>query len=205
MTSELNGAIADARQALDADPRGHLPLPWRRQIRATFGPLGDDRAAPGWMRRWRLALRCVDRALPRWRSEHPDDRRPEQLVELARAVFAGEVEPADAATQCSFFLHEILYAPDRFSPHAYFAGNAAAALVRIAALGDYGAELAADTIDEDLEPEGWDAEALAAAAEASFPGDPNDDPARRRAFWLWYLDEAVPAAFAGDGQRPVMT
>lgn len=197
--TELASVIAEAHRVVVQHPDGYLALPWRRRIRAAFGPLGDSPATVGWTRRWHLALRCAERALSRWRFEHPDDRRPVRVIDLAATVFAGDADPRDAATDCSQFLHDIVYAPEQFSVHAYFAANAVAALVRVAAVGDYGADLGPDTLDEDLVPEAWDIEGLTAAAEASVPGDQDDNPVHRRDFWRWYLHEAVPAAYAAGG------
>jgi hypothetical protein len=51
-----------------------------------------------------------------------------------------------------------------------------------------------DTIDAELGPDNIDPTGCAIAAVAHGLYDDDADPARRLAFWQWWLDSAVPAA-----------
>jgi hypothetical protein len=50
--------------------------------------------------------------------------------------------------------------------------------------------------DDDLDPYMWDADFYAAGAAAGgFPWEESSSVARRREFWQWYLEHAVPSAY----------
>jgi immunity protein Imm5 of predicted polymorphic toxin system len=54
-------------------------------------------------------------------------------------------------------------------------------------------QLPADVDDEDLDSDAWETDLLASLAESSTPDQPDYDPEARRAFWRWYLSEAIPS------------
>jgi hypothetical protein len=76
---------------------------------------------------------------------------------------------------------------------AGLAGLAAARVVSCALWGDYSEELAADVDDEDLDSDAWETAFLASLSESSVPDQPDYDPEARRAFWRWYLRDAIPS------------
>jgi hypothetical protein len=88
---------------------------------------------------------------------------------------------------------------------ALMAGYSSTAVLATALFGDTGAEVPPDTDDPDVDPELQPADYIAsmAAGGGVHPGAPGNDAEGRRAFWRWYLDEAVPAAWrAGDAPAP---
>lgn len=75
------------------------------------------------------------------------------------------------------------------------AAAAAADLVVVADVGDYGEETPADADDDDLDPDMLAVDYLASIAEGSAPGTEGEAVEARRAYWRWLLAEAVPAAY----------
>jgi pimeloyl-ACP methyl ester carboxylesterase len=186
--------LAEARTLLEQRPDGHLPLPERRRLRAAWG---FD--AAGLSRRHALARLTVERVLPRWEQRWPDDRRPHDLVGLADEVAAGRSDPQAAimrATAVATDLDDLMEdAPD---DPALFAAHSAVALVVAAAAPEEPERLGEAEDDQEVESDEWPPEFWASLAEApSLPRlQPPEQVEPRRAFWRWYLDEAVPAAGA---------
>jgi Immunity protein Imm5 len=200
MTSpELAEQIAVAREAIRTSPHGELPLANRRRLRAAFGPWtvgGAHRYSAGWRRRVRLAQLCAERALEHWRRDSPDDDRPQAMLRLADRVMAGEVTPAAAAQEAKASLAELNEEQDQQDKRATWAWFAAIGVAAAAGAADYGDSLPPDTTDKDLDPDALEPAYAASIAEALHPGTPGADDVRRRAYWQWYVDEAVPAAYA---------
>jgi hypothetical protein len=193
--TEIAGAIETALAALDAAPDGWLDLPDRRRLREALGPWtppyepgGPD---SGLLRRAALLTACVERALPRWEQDFPDDRRPHELVAAVMPALRGEIpeEGVDAAAAALREDVDPLGAEMDRQPGAFFAGFAAVLLTIEAWDGDLDPEFdPPETRDRQLdEPR---VEALAAFALAY--GDPDGT----RAYWRWYVTEAFPAAYA---------
>jgi hypothetical protein len=113
-------------------------------------------------------------------------------------VLAGTAQLEQAEREVDRFE---LVADDLLGPggplRAGLAGLAAAKLVSLVLWGDYGEDVAADADDEDLDSDAWETDFLASLAESSTPDQPDYDPEARRAFWRWYLREAIPSIDAG--------
>src|SRR5262249_12967426 len=152
---------------------------------------GDD----GRRRRVALDRRVVEHVLGRFEEERPGDDRPRAMLDLADAVLDGEVDRADAVVRAvrAFNDLEDLREEDVSEP----AISAALSATRVVLTAGWGADEgdADPGDDEDLDADQWDTAFWASLAEApSLPwmSDPGDvEP--RRAFWRWYLSEAVPA------------
>jgi hypothetical protein len=174
----------DARAALEQRADGHLPLPLRRRLRA---------ALPGHAERFALARATAEHVLGRWHAERPDDRRPEEMVELAERVRAGEADGDRAAIDAVAFAdaaYELLDA--EISEPALNAAMAAARLITAARWDDDAARLDEPSDDEDLDMGEWETDFYASMVDApSLPkmGVPEHvEP--RRAFWRWYVAAA---------------
>jgi immunity protein Imm5 of predicted polymorphic toxin system len=193
----IDPLIDQALQVMEAHPDGHLPLPLRRRIRRRFGPLvgvlngGPTEGLRAVVRLDRLAAERVQRHWDAGTGRDPGFRR---MLDLADQVLAGTVKPEQAIRD-----------KDRFELAAYklqapgghlragLAGLASAKVVRRALAGDYSEELAADVDDEDLDSDAWETAFLASLAESSVPDQPDYDLEARRAFWRWYLRDAIPS------------
>jgi hypothetical protein len=191
--SDLDRAVAAALEALEAAPDGWLELPERRRLRSVFGPWTPPYAGgpdAGLMRRAALLVACVSRALPVWERAFPDDRRPHSLADSVLPALRGSVPEAAVDAEAEALREDV----DRIAVQpeleaAFFAGRAAVGLSVEAWDGDLDPELdPPEEQDADLdEPR---VEAMAARA-LSMAGV--EEP---RAFWRWYVTEAVPAAYA---------
>jgi len=194
---DLEQRIAEARTVLDQRGDGRLPLPQRRRVREAFGPwepLDAPTAPPGLRRRVELARLAAERVLPVWYAEAEGDHGPEQMLEFAERRLNREISEAEADDLADRFrVHaERLASRKQISQRALAAGEAARLVLAAADLDDY-AEHAPDADDGDIDPDNWEAAYVAAIAAAGYP---DEDVEARRAFWRWYLDEAVPTAWA---------
>lgn len=190
---ELEQQIEDALEVLEKRADGHLPLPARRAVRAHFGDT-DERGA-GRRRLFDLYRRCVERVLAVWTSERAGDDRPARMIQLAEGVMFGQLDEQDFKPEYDEFAVDLDDRNQELGPRVFASGRAAADLVWSAATADYGDEIPAGADDEDLDPDMMSPDYFASLAEASFFGEPDEDPEARRRFWRWYLDEAVPAAY----------
>jgi hypothetical protein len=183
--------VAPALAALDARPDGHLPLPERRRVRAAWG-FGDE----GRRRRAALARRVAERVLPRFEAARPGDDRPRDLLALADAVLRGDVDREDAIVRAVGAGNDLYDLLDEGIDEPEL--NAAMAAVRVVGVAGWGEEselLDDPRDDEDGDPEMWETAFYASMVEApSLPSLGVDEHvAPRRAFWRWYLSDAVPA------------
>jgi Immunity protein Imm5 len=189
---ELADRVSEALRTLDARADGHLPLPVRRSVRIA---LGEGEA--GHRRRFALARRCAESVLPRWRQERPDDDRPAELIALAERVLAGEADGEEASRTAVDFAnaaYDLL--GDEIGEPALNAAMAADRLVTAARWDDDPERLDETQDDEDFDAYGWETAFWASMVAA--PSLPKMGVAEhaepRRAFWRWYLEQAVPEA-----------
>jgi hypothetical protein len=182
MTAPLTQALDEARAALERAPNGHIPLPHRRRVLAALG-------AP--RRRARLALAAAERALPAWRAAGRGDLA-ERILEDTRAVLSGGLAGEAAQRRSDEHRSDCdALDPEEVSLPAFYAAWAAAAALS-AAIHDEG--LLDTELDEQLDPDEWDAALWASAVcAAGFPWEEGSDAARRREHWQWWLDAAAAA------------
>jgi hypothetical protein len=187
VTVDVERALA----VLESRADGHLPLAERRRLRATWGFDADGRR-----RRVALDRRVAEHVLPRFDAERPGDGRPRTMLDLADAVLDGDVDREDAIVDAvgAFNDFDDLRDEDVSEP-AIYAALSATRVVGTAGWDAEPAQLEDPRDDDALDADQWDAAFLASLAVApslpwmSAPGDVEP----RRAFWRWYLSEAVPA------------
>jgi len=190
---DVSLAVANARSEVATDAAGILSLKSRKRMWHALAAGLDERV--GWAARVKLDALCVRRVMPIWAARFdPDEIKA--MLSLADAVVAGSLDANDAAQQRDRFYTDVVdnreYGSD---PPPMYVGHAAANTVIEAMTPNHVDAMPQADDDEHLDPESYLPCYLAACATA---GGMNDRPAsseRRRAFWLWYLDEAVPAAY----------
>jgi hypothetical protein len=195
LPADLRELLARGRQVLDGRDDGELPLPERRAIRERLGPfdpVDSAQAPPGLRRRVRLGELAARHVLGAWYADRPGDDSPERLLALANAVLDGTVDREDARRQAHRFL-DAMQQMDDLGDTGATAGEAARKVVLTAVAGDASDRSDAPS-EEEIEPSDWDPTFVAALAAAGYP---DEDTGRRRDYWRWYLDEAVPEAWAG--------
>ena len=212
--NNLPALLKAASAALAADPGGHLNLAHRRRIWASLGPreyfpgLQQSRGGLGVRRRFRLAAECARRSMPVWRVVRPEDDSP--LVQLQRAFDFHAVKLSNKdflvfSLRYSNHLHKLTAKRDRAEApdcDSMFveAGQAVLAAGGVALRDE---EFVPERLDEpaddrDTEWGGQDAAFWAACAlSGGVPGNPRvpPNPERLRAFWTWYLTDAVPSVW----------
>jgi hypothetical protein len=125
------------------------------------------------------------------------------MLQLAEEVVAGETDPDAAIVERDRFYVDVVETRQYGDyPSARFVGLAAANTIVEALVEDNGDAIPEAEDDEDLDPEAYDTSYLCASAAArGLDGRPADIEARH-AFWLWYLDEAIPEIYALPLRRP---
>ena len=210
--------IRSARAEL-ADPgnvKGILSLPTRVRIwRAMLDPDDDE---VSYQHRIRLKMACVRHVLPVWYRGFPDDQRVEDMIALtqdlmdrrttdidqaqedAESLLVGVIDDVNAsATE----VEPGVLKPDATKEASSFVADAASHAVFSACYRDPDMDLWEefdDMVDDDeLLPDSLESSYSCASAAASalnwMPLELTDVPARR-AFWTWYLNEAIPTPLA---------
>lgn len=195
--------IVEGLAQLEADPLGDLKLGLRRRILAELGERyveGDRSRSQGLRRRTKLAQVSIEKALPVWDVARPTDDMPRRLLQLAAFVVEGKIEPdaAWAERATAWTALDDIAVKDEGMQLALAPGYGAAQVLACAIADEQlDIEDLGDLTDRDVDPEDLDPYFFAAAAisggavwdEASFKE-------QRRAFWRWWLEEALPAAVA---------
>jgi Immunity protein Imm5 len=151
---------------VEASPEGELPLPDRRRLRA---PLDQRRLVA-------LELLCVRRVL----SLGPPEC--ERMLALAVDVLERRVDREQARLESGRFENWIQ--DEQLSEREAIVAEACRSVVSTALAGDYGDDMPIETTDADLDGYEYETAWMVSLLEEE-----------RRAFWRWYLDEAVPAAW----------
>jgi len=203
LPQSLRSVVDDARAAVAGRPRHNLNLGYRRAIWAVFGPPMDSvtlTPTTGTKRRVALATLTARHVLPAWEGTWPDDRTPHHILDAAQGVLQG-THPREAAraNRDRFWDRlEKLGHGDADIKVLSCAGYSAIATLN-AALRDElfdPARIDYDVGDGAVDPYQSDAAYFAAIACAHGPvRSSSSDADKRRQFWTWWLDEAVPAAW----------
>ncbi|MEZ4447229.1 MAG: Imm5 family immunity protein [Polyangiaceae bacterium] len=196
LPTEVSNAVTAARATL-SNPDGALPLPLRIAIWRAMGDVGvtlpSGELTPGHRRRAELAIRVVRHGLGEWEAFWTT-REPHDLLAVAEAYLGGYATPREVWTaQNRLTLSRDPMETDDLVRTSLIAEAARDAAV-VAGYDMFLDELSLE--DDDLDPDAWDASFFVSCVFAA--GPPwlaESDPAARRAFWTWYLDVAVPAAY----------
>ena len=185
--------IATARQEIDRDPNGILSLGTRIELWKELAALAPNNA---YKRRVALNQRCVRQVIDRWRERFDNDSGIDEMLRLADDVTAGLADDLYASAARDRFYVDVVdnrrYGADA---SAMFVGLGAANTV-LEALVRVESDAIPDAIDdEELDPEAYDTSYLCASAAARGLNGRPADAGARRAFWFWYLDEAIPLTY----------
>lgn len=209
MVETPHQVIAMCRDELSANPIGYLSLSARRKLWLSYGPLVTDdsflasgRVTAAHRSRAELAIRSCERILPVFDMEKAkadkssinlvnSEDEPRHTLIIARARLRGEIdwettkERADDLANLNQYMGELNEYPDAI----LVLEAAMTALFAVCLDIDWG-----DQSTDESELDFWGAEVYALWAETgerpwSAPAGPALEKARR-AFWLWYLDQA---------------
>ena len=209
--------IRAARAELDnaRNVKEILSLPMRKRIwRAMLDPHDDE---VSYQHRVRLKMACVRHVLPVWYRGFPGDQRVEDMLALTQDLMDRRTTDTDQAQEDAESLlvgviddvnasaTEVepgLLKPDATTETSSFVADAASHAVFSACYRDPDMDLWEefdDMVDDELLPDSLESSYSCASAAAGalnwMPVEQTDVPARR-AFWTWYLDEAIPTTLA---------
>ena len=211
---EVRAARAELADA--GNVKGILSLPMRKRIwRAMLDPVDDE---VSYQHRIRLKIACVRHVLPVWYRGFPDDQRVEDMLALTQDLMDRRTTDTDQAQEYAESLlvgviddvnasaTEVepgLLKPDATTETSSFVADAASMMTISACYRDPDYDTAEEsddiTDDDELLPDSLDESYSCASAAAGalnwMPVEQTDVPARR-AFWTWYLNEAIPTVLA---------
>ena len=207
---------ARAELAAPGNAKGILSLPTRKRIwRAMLDPDDDE---VSYQHRIRLKIACVRHVLPVWYRGFPDDQRVEDMLALTQDLMDRRTTDTDQAQEhAETFLSSAISAAesDELEPGtdvtrtdpvkdiSSLVADGASHAVFSACYRDPDMDLWEefdDMVDDDeLLPDTLESSYSCASAAAGAlnwqPLEQTDVPARK-AFWAWYLDEAIPTILA---------
>ena len=184
-TDDGHGAVSLEAALSTIQRDGEIPWMVRNRLRQWV-----ERQSESWPA---IELLAAERVLPIWTARHAPGR-PAELIESARAVLqqVGDQQSLErAADEFQLVLDELIYQANgdvrQLVPvYAGFAAWAAAAAVLSPSRRDMATELESDPLDWTASFHGSLAEAGGATWEGSI-----GDAGRRRAYWTWWLTEAL--------------
>ena len=202
-SNSINREIQLARIELNdsTNIKGILSLRTRKRVwKAMLDPEDTEGT---YRRRTSLRILCVEQVKHHWYRAFPHDERVDEMIALTQDVVE-QREDADTSQQrAENFLVDVLDEIDDFNSitePASFVADAASSTVISACHRylDYDIANSAEEDDERL-PDALDTSyccASAAAGALNWQPLEETDVDARRAFWLWYLNEAIPAVLA---------
>lgn len=198
-TQILNEQLDAGQNEVASSPKGILSLARRLSIWRAM--IDDD--TPEWSYQTRVHLNslCVHHVQHVWYQVFPENSGIENMLQLAHAVTEGKADPAQAQEQASQFLQDILFETElntTTEPATFVADAAASAVISACHRNPYyEVEMDGALEDDDLLPDSLDLSYCCSAALArglNWQAAEDVDVEARRAFWLWYLNEAIPTA-----------
>jgi hypothetical protein len=199
--SKVERILVDAAKVVESDPQHDLPLGYRKAIWDAIGPRDDrdDEMSNAHRSRGRLAIEGARKVLGIWQREFPDDDTAQRALSDAIDVLQGRLDSDTAEEHYTEYWQHVDQLGFDSKSMAVSAGYAAVTALMTAVDDETYRPEQIDLNEQDSRDiDDNDASFFAAAAFASGPswktiGSDSDAEARRQ-FWLWWLNEAVPAA-----------
>ena len=194
----VSESIKQARTNLANNPKGILSLGDRKRIWISMND--PDNFEVSYLNRTQLKVMCVNHVKPIWSHIFPANPGIDRMLQLTRSLMEKSVDPEAAEDEAFYFLQDLIadVESNEFTDPAMMVADAASRMVISACFRnpDYDTSLDGLT-DDELAPDSFETSYMCASAAAEgmnwMPVDQVDVNARR-AFWMWYLDEAIPAA-----------
>ncbi|HEX9060369.1 MAG TPA: Imm5 family immunity protein [Clostridia bacterium] len=219
LPKSLRYIISEANEAIQNHPNGELILPLRKKIWMEFGTCQENGMPTiGTIRRTMLEIFNIERLMYLWKETLPNDNRPEIIIENIKRYFRGEVSREELkkmfdSTLCSkkdalrwqeqykdydFWVacENYLYNDNEAKNQFRYAIGFCACKIKQLALHD--SDLS--HIEKlDLDYDFYDSYVSYDISKilAPFPWENTSDETieQRRKYWLWYVNEAIPAVF----------
>ena len=194
----VNREVERGRAELAASSEGILSLKQRTRIWVAMDDPDDPEAS--YRHRTYLKIACVRHVQHYWDRTFPSNPGVEEMLALTQALIDRKADPKRAEERAEEFFDDIIVRTD-VTPDlepAIRVADAASKTVFSACCRNPDYDTAEDEDDDDeLLPDALEPSYSCASAAA---GGMNWQPAEeldieaRRAFWTWYLDEAIPWA-----------
>ena len=194
----VNREVERGRAELAASSEGILSLKQRTRIWVAMDDPDDPEAS--YRHRTYLKIACVRHVQHYWDRTFPSNPGVEEMLALTQALIDRKADPKRAEERADEFFDDIIVRTD-VTPDlepAIRVADAASKTVFSACCRNPDYDTAEDEDDDDeLLPDALEPSYSCASAAA---GGMNWQPAEeldieaRRAFWTWYLDEAIPWA-----------
>ena len=190
--------VERGRAELAASSEGILGIAQRKRIWVAMNDPDDPEAS--YRHRTYLKIACVRHVQHYWDRTFPSNPGVEEMLALTQALIDRKADPKRAEKQAEDFFDDIMAHTD-VTPDlepAIRVADAASGTAMTACYRNPDYDIADGTEDDDellpasLEP----SYSCASAAAGGMNWQPVEevDVEARRAFWTWYLDEAIPWA-----------
>ncbi|WP_315128496.1 Imm5 family immunity protein [uncultured Actinomyces sp.] len=194
----VNREVERGRAELAASSEGILSLKQRTRIWVAMNDPDDPEAS--YRHRTYLKVACVRHVQHYWDRTFPSNPGVEEMLALTQALIDRKADPKRAEERAEDFFDDIMAHTD-VTPDlepAIGVADAASGTAMTACYRNPDYDIADGTEDDDellpasLEP----SYSCASAAAGGMNWQPAEelDIEARRAFWTWYLDEAIPWA-----------
>ena len=190
--------VERGRAELAASSEGILSLKQRTRIWVAMDDPDDPEAS--YRHRTYLKIACVRHVQHYWDRTFPSNPGVEEMLALTQALIDRKADPGQAEKRAGQFFDDIIVRTD-VTPDlepAIRVADAASKTVFSACCRNPDYDTAEDEDDDDeLLPDALEPSySCASAAAGGMNWQPADelDIEARRAFWTWYLDEAIPWA-----------
>ena len=195
--------IEAGRAELAASDKAILTLATRTRIwKAMLDPQDDETS---YRHRIELDMMCVRHVQHVWDRAFPGAGRGEEMLTLAQGLIDQQADPEQADRRADSFTVQMDNEVKNFNSitqPAYLVANGTSHMVTSACYRNPDYDTSADDIadDDELLPDSLETSYCCASAASNALNwmsiEETDVPARR-AFWTWYLDEAIPQVLAG--------
>ena len=200
-TNSVNEQIQIGRHELGSSPKAILSLRRRTRIWAAMNDPDDIEIS--FKHRVKLKLMCIHHVKHIWRSILQEEAELDEMISLVYNLVSGNTPKDEGETAGEKFLQKITdrYGNEKSNFPAIMIADAVSDTVASACYMDPDLDIV-DTADDDdgMLPDMLEASYTCASAVAgalNWQPLEETDVAARRAFWLWYLDEAIPTVLAG--------
>ncbi|AFZ10528.1 hypothetical protein Osc7112_6374 (plasmid) [Oscillatoria nigro-viridis PCC 7112] len=177
------------------DSKGELPASYRGKIYKVIGDCFDNNSQNAHVIRSRLELSCAWKVLGIWESCELTDDSARKLLEMAENFLRNKGDRKTLETFDNFFYDKLENLMDNGQEYfiAAYAGYASSSAISTVLY-----DINFDTLyrsEIEIDPDDWTAcfnASLAYCGGATWEEGVGDD-LKRREFWEWFLNDAVPA------------
>ena len=193
----VSESVKRAHTSLRNNSKGALSLQDRNRIWIAMDDPNDFEVS--YLNRTQLKVLCVNQVKPIWMCVFPTNPGVDRMLQLTHSLMEKSVDPEAAEDEAFYFFQDLSTSVESnaVTNPALMVADAATLMVISACYRNPDYDTADNDIDdEELAPDSYETSYTCASAAAGamnwMPVDQANVEARR-AFWMWYLDEAIPA------------